>query len=183
MKHTERRPREYLTQKEVDRILAAAAKWSHRDYTMILMAYRHGYRASELCSLRWSQIDLAGALVHVGRLKKSISNEQPLGRDEVKALRKLERETRAESIPYVFYSQRGPMTRNGFWRIVARAGREAGLPWPIHPHMLRHACGYKLANDGRDTRLIQSYLGHAQIQHTVRYTELASGRFDGLWED
>ena len=68
-------------------------------------------------------------------------------------------------------------------KIVARAGELAGLGFPVHPHMLRHACGYKLANDGHDTRAIQQYLGHKNITHTVRYTELSADRFNGFWQD
>jgi type 1 fimbriae regulatory protein FimB/type 1 fimbriae regulatory protein FimE len=75
------------------------------------------------------------------------------------------------------------MTTENVRTIVARAGRLAGLTFPVHPHMLRHACGYKLANDGHDTRAIQHYLGHRNIMHTVRYTELASDRFKNFWDD
>ena len=79
--------------------------------------------------------------------------------------------------------RKGPITAATVRKMLARAGRLAGLPFPVHPHMLRHACGYKLANDGHDTRAIQHYLGHKNIAHTVRYTELASDRFKGFWED
>jgi type 1 fimbriae regulatory protein FimB/type 1 fimbriae regulatory protein FimE len=79
--------------------------------------------------------------------------------------------------------RKGPLTADTVRNVVARAGEGAGLPFPVHPHMLRHACGFKLANDGHDTRAIQHYLGHRQIQHTVRYTELAAGRFRAFWED
>ena len=75
----------------------------------------------------------------------------------------------------------GPFTTTGFAFLVSRAGAKAGLTFKAHPHMLRHAAGYKLANDGHDTRTLQAYLGHRNIQHTVRYTELAANRFDKLW--
>lgn len=75
------------------------------------------------------------------------------------------------------------MTVSNVRKILARAGQEARLPFPVHPHMLRHGCGFKLANDGHDTRAVQHYLGHRNIQHTVRYTELASGRFNHFWND
>jgi type 1 fimbriae regulatory protein FimB/type 1 fimbriae regulatory protein FimE len=77
----------------------------------------------------------------------------------------------------------GPLTENAVGKLVARAGEAAGLELEVHPHMLRHACGYYLANKGTDTRAIQAYLGHRNIQHTVRYTELAADRFNGLWSD
>ena len=67
--------------------------------------------------------------------------------------------------------------------MVARAGVAAKFTFPVHTHMLRHACGFKLANDGVDTRALQAYLGHKSIQHTVRYTELAPTRFKGFWRD
>jgi type 1 fimbriae regulatory protein FimB/type 1 fimbriae regulatory protein FimE len=86
--------------------------------------------------------------------------------------------------PYVFVTERGgPLTDSTFRKLVARAGEKAGIDFPVHPHMLRHGCGFKLANDGQDTRAIQHYLGHKNIQHTVRYTELASDRFNGFWKD
>ena len=86
--------------------------------------------------------------------------------------------------PYLFVTERkGPLTTATVRKLVARAGEKAKLGFPVHPHMLRHACGYKLANDGQDTRAIQLYMGHRNIQHTVRYTELASDRFNGFWKD
>ena len=101
---------------------------------------------------------------------------------ELRSLRRLRREYPGS--PYLFQSERGaPLTASSIRRVVQRAGREAGIDFPVHPHMLRHACGYKLANDGQDTRAIQHYLGHRQIQHTVRYTELAADRFNGFWDD
>ena len=97
----------------------------------------------------------------------------PLTGKELRALRRLQREQELKS-PFVFTSERGtPFTKRGFQAMVERAGKAAGFDMKIHPHMLRHACGFKLANDGVDTRTIQAYLGHKSIQHTVRYTELA----------
>jgi site-specific recombinase XerD len=84
----------------------------------------------------------------------------------------------------VFTSERGtPSSKRGFQAMLERAGEAAGFDMKIHPHMLRHACGFKLANDGIDTRTIQAYLGHKSIQHTVRYTELAPERFKSLFRD
>jgi type 1 fimbriae regulatory protein FimB/type 1 fimbriae regulatory protein FimE len=144
-----------------------------------MIAYRHGFRVSELVSLRWDQVDLSAGLIHVNRLKNGRPSSQPLRGPELRALRKL-----GQDSPYVFTSERkGPMTPSNVRKIVARAGELAGIPFPVHPHMLRHACGYKLANDGHDTRAIQQYLGHQNITHTVRYTELAANRFNGFWKD
>ena len=182
-KNAELRQREYLTPTEVDELLAAAKnnRHGHRDATMILIAYRHGLRASEACDLRWSQVDLDQARLHVRRVKRGTPSVHPLQGDELRALRRLKRESPPHS-DFVFMTERGgPFTTTGFAFLVSRAGAKAGLPFKAHPHMLRHAAGYKLANDGHDTRTLQAYLGHRNIQHTVRYTELASNRFDNFW--
>ena len=180
------RSREHLTPGEVDRLMAAArdrGRYGHRDATLILLAYRHGLRVSELVALRWDQVDLAAGLLHVNRLKRGTPSVHPLRGPEIRALRKLEREG-PTSVAYVFASERGgPLTAAGFRKLLARTGTEADLGFPVHPHMLRHACGFKLANDGQDTRAIQHYLGHKNIQHTVRYTELSADRFKGFWKD
>jgi integrase len=182
-KNAELRPREYLTPTEVDQLLAAAKnnRHGHRDATMILIAYRHGLRAAEVCDLRWSQVDLDQARLHVRRMKRGTPSVHPLQGDELRALRRLKRESPAHQ-DFVFMTERGgPFTTTGFAFLVSRAGAKAGLPFKAHPHMLRHAAGYKLANDGHDTRSLQAYLGHRNIQHTVRYTELAANRFDAFW--
>ena len=120
---------------------------------MIRIAYRHGLRVSELVVLRWDQVDLGQAQLHVRRLKNGLPSTHPLGAKEIRALRQLERDRRGS--PYVFMSERkGPMTDSAFRKIVARAGDVAELGLPVHPHMLRHATGFKLANDGQDTRAI-----------------------------
>jgi type 1 fimbriae regulatory protein FimE len=143
------REREYLTPKEVDRLQDAARKHSrygHRDATAILIAYRHGLRASELCELTWNMIELDSGRIHVRRAKNGVDSTHPLTGKEIRALRQLRREN-------------------------------------LQSRMLRHACGFKLANDGVDTRALQHFLGHRNIMHTVRYTELRSDRFDGFWKD
>ena len=176
------RTREHLTGAEVDRLIDAAKanRWGHRDATMILVAFRHGLRSSELVDLRWDQIDFTHAVLHVRRAKKGTPATHPVVGDEMRALRKLQREQDPKS-PFVFTSERGsPFTTAGFARMVERAGVEAKLGFPAHPHMLRHACGFALANKGHDTRALQAYLGHRNIQHTVRYTELSPGRFKDL---
>ena len=177
------RTREHLTGAEVDRLIDAAKanRWGHRDATMILVAFRHGLRSSELVDLRWDQIDFTHAVLHVRRAKKGTPATHPVVGDEMRALRKLQREQDPKS-PFVFTSERGsPFTTAGFARMVERAGVEAKLGFPAHPHMLRHACGFALANKGHDTRALQAYLGHRNIQHTVRYTELSPGRFKDFW--
>jgi type 1 fimbriae regulatory protein FimE len=179
------RDREYLSEKEVGKVIdAAGTQGRHgvRDSTLILITYRHGLRVSEAVSLRWDQIDLAQGLVHVARMKNGLPSVHPLRGPELRALRRLQREE--ASAAYVFISERkAPLTPDAVRKIVARAGREAGIEFPIHPHMLRHATGYKLANGGHDTRAIQQYLGHRNIQHTTRYTDLAPTRFKDFWRD
>jgi hypothetical protein len=173
------RSREHLTEREVERLIEAAKnnRWGHRDSTMVLLAFRHGPRASELVDLRWEQIDLENAILHVRRVKQGTPATHPLTGRELRALRRLQREQESKS-PFVFVSERGaPFSTRGFQAMVERAAKVAGFDMKIHPHMLRHSCGYKLANDGVDTRTIQSYLGHRSIRHTFRYTELAPTRF------
>ena len=181
----ERRTREHLTPQEVDKLITAASRvgrYGHRDATLILIAYRHGLRVSELVAVRWDQVDLEQGLLHVSRLKNGVSSTHPLRGPEIRALRRLRREYGIS--PYVFTTERrGAMTDSSVRKIIARAGDQALLGFPVHPHMLRHACGFKLANEGQDTRAIQHYLGHRNIQHTVRYTELAVDRFKRFWRD
>jgi type 1 fimbriae regulatory protein FimB/type 1 fimbriae regulatory protein FimE len=181
----ERRAREHLTPQEVEKLITAASRvgrYGHRDATVILLAYRHGLRVSELVALRWDQADLDQGLLHVSRLKNGVPSTHPRRGPEIRALRRLRREYGTS--PYIFTSERrGAMTDSSVRKIIASAGDEAQLGFPVHPHMLRHACGYKLANDGHDTRAIQHYLGHRNIQHTVRYTKLAADRFKTFWKD
>jgi type 1 fimbriae regulatory protein FimB/type 1 fimbriae regulatory protein FimE len=184
-KNAELRTREHLSEREIGRLVEAARKnrEGHRDALMILMAYRHGLRASELVDLQWSQVELAAGVIHIRRIKNGTPATHPLTGNELRGLRKLQRE--APTSAFVFVSMRGtPFTVSGFRRMLERAALEAGLEdLKVHPHMLRHAAGYKLANQGTDTRTIQAYLGHKNIQHTVRYTELSATRFKGLFHD
>ena len=178
------RSREHLTELEVEKLIEATKdnRWGHRDSTMVLLAFRHGLRASELVDLRWEQVDLVNATLHVRRVKAGTPATHPLTGRELRALRRLHRE--AGGSPFLFVSERGaPFTTRGFQGMVERAGQAAGFDMKLHPHMLRHACGYKLANEGVDTRTIQGYLGHKSIQHTVRYTELSPTRFKSLFRD
>jgi type 1 fimbriae regulatory protein FimB/type 1 fimbriae regulatory protein FimE len=180
----ELRTREHLTPTEVEKLIEAAKdnRQGHRDATMILLAFRHGLRASEVIDLQWNQIDFNQAVLHVRRAKNGTPGSHPLTGREMRALRKLQRE--APDGPFVFVSERGaPFSVSGFRRMIERATETAGLGIKAHPHMLRHACGYALANQGVDTRTLQAYLGHRSISNTVRYTELAPNRFRGLWKD
>jgi integrase len=179
------RTREYLTAAEIESLMAAARKTSrygHRDATMILIAFRHGLRAGELCDLQWHQVELAAGRLHVRRSKRGTPSVHPIQGDEIRALRRLQREQPPG--PHVFTSERGgPMTPKSFHGLIERLGKRVDMPFPIHPHMLRHACGFALANAGHDTRALQAWLGHRNIQHTVRYTELAPDRFKAFWRD
>ena len=177
------RTREYLTEAEVERLMTAARKnrWGHRDATMVLVAYRHGLRVSELVDLRWDQVEFRTATLLVRRVKQGTPSTHPILGDELRGLRRLQREQEPKS-SFVFTSERGaPFTTAGFARMIERAGSEAKFGFKAHPHMLRHACGYALANRGHDTRALQAYLGHRNIQHTVRYTEMSPTRFKDFW--
>jgi integrase len=179
--NAELRPREHLTEREVESLITAAKanRWGQRDATMILMAFRHGLRASELCSLQWSDVEFETGNLHLRRAKGGATATHPLLGDELRSLRALKREAKS---PFICVSERGaPFSVSGLAKLIERAGIEAKLPFKVHPHMLRHSTGYALANKGTDTRTLQAYLGHRSIQSTVRYTELAPGRFKNLW--
>jgi len=183
--NADRRSREHLTPAEIDRLIAAArglGRHGDRDAAMILLAYRHGLRVSELTGLRREQVDLRQGLLHVHRRKNGLPSTHPLRGPELRALRKVFRDY--PETAYVFLSERrAPMTAATFRKLIARAGDAAGLGMPIHPHMLRHSTGFKLADDGQDTRAIQHYLGHRNIQYTTIYTQLAPNRFNDFWKD
>ena len=181
--NSEIRPREHLTEREVGKLIEAAKGNRHgtRDATMILVCFRHGLRASELCELQWSDVEFETGTLHLRRAKGGATATHPLLGDELRALRALNREAKS---PFIFVSERGsPFSVSGLAKLIERAGVEAKMPFPVHAHMLRHAYGFVLANKGTDTRTLQAYLGHRSIQSTVRYTELAPGRFKNLWRD
>jgi integrase len=177
------RTREYLTPVEVAKLEKAArdGRHGHRDATMILIAFRHGLRAKEIADLEWSQVEFGrSAGLHVRRAKNGKPSVHPLRGDELRALGELRRQFPDSS--FVFATERGgPFTTDAINRQIKGIGKRAGLPFPVHVHMLRHACGYALANAGHDTRAIQDWLGHRSIQHTVRYTELTPTRFKDFW--
>jgi type 1 fimbriae regulatory protein FimB/type 1 fimbriae regulatory protein FimE len=177
--------RQYLTEREVDLLSDAARKrgrYGYRDGAMILMAYRHGLRVSELVGLRWDQVDLDAGRLRVIRRKGSDDSVQPLGGVEIRALRKLRRDQPAGG-RHVFVSERGaPFTTNGFFKMLSRAADSIGMA-DVHPHLLRHGTGFKLVNQGVDTRTLAAYLGHRNLANTARYTKMDAKRFDGFWQD
>jgi type 1 fimbriae regulatory protein FimB len=182
----DRRGKDFLTEAEMKSFLEAARQGRHgvRDYLMMLMTYRHGLRVSELVELRLQDLDLDTGRLYVRRKKGSLSTHQPMEGDEVRAIRAWlrAREPRHDArSPYLFLSERGPMTRQAVNYLVEQIGARAKLRFHVHPHMLRHSTGYYLANRGYDTRLVQDYLGHRNIVHTVRSTRTAASRFEGLW--
>ena len=191
--------RKHLTALEVDRLLAAAKdnpRTGVRDRCLILLMFRHGLRVTEACAMQVNQVDLESRILHVQRLKGGLSTTQPLRAEESRLLkswmaererwlRQWRKQDKPKSVidrQALFLSIRGAsLSRKTFWTLLRRYGEEAGLSLPPHPHMLRHACGFALADQGADTRLIQDYLGHRNIQHTVRYTATNAQRFEKLW--
>ena len=181
--NAELRPREYLTPVEVEKLTKAArsGRYGHRDATLILIAYRHGLRAVEICDLEWSQVEMGrAATLHVRRAKHGKPAAHPIRGGEMRALRELKRQFPDSA--FVFATERGgPFTPDAVNRLIKRIGERAGFPFQVHAHMLRHGCGYALANAGHDTRRIQDWLGHRSIQHTVRYSELSAAPFKDFW--
>jgi type 1 fimbriae regulatory protein FimB/type 1 fimbriae regulatory protein FimE len=176
-------PRDWLHEREIDAMITAAGRNRHadRDKALILICYRHGLRVSELIALEWAHVDFHAGLLAVRRAKGGLDSTQPLTGRELRMLRALQRQAKTA---YVFESERGtPLSRRAAQWLVEQAGQDARLPFPVHIHMLRHSCGYKLANDGQPTRHIQLYLGHKSLNHTARYTALAPDPFRGFWRD
>jgi len=178
------REREYLQPNEIGRLIVAVKNNRHclRDQLIITMTYRHGLRVSELVGLKWQQVIWDKAKLHVNRVKGGEQSLQPINGDELRNLRALKRKYPESAFIFNANTSQGlvPLKENSIFKLIQRAGRIAKLPFSIHPHMLRHSCGYQLANKGQDTRAIQDYLGHKNIQHTVKYTKLAQDRFDGF---
>ena len=183
------RRREYLTAEEMAKLLSASksSRNPERDYAILLIMFRHGLRVSELCTLKLSDLDLDTRELHVNRLKGCDSGPHPLYNGETAAVRawlaKRAEMNPPESCDTLFISElRKPLSRVTVWLTITETARAAGLEHlEIHPHMLRHSCGYALVNKGTDIRIIQGYLGHRSISSTVRYTKLDSKRFANLF--
>ena len=177
--NTERRTREYLIPREAGALIRAAGKVGrhrHRDQTLCLVIYQHGLRAKEAVGLLWEQVDLELGQLHVVRVKHGVPGVHAMSGDEIRAWRRLKREQQPQSAHCFTTERKGPLTTSAVRKLVERAGRIAGLPFPAHVHMLRHGCGYRLAADSVPTREIQQHLGHKSISSTVVYTQLAPGK-------
>ncbi|MCW7649157.1 tyrosine-type DNA invertase [Serratia bockelmannii] len=180
--------RKYLTGEEVRSLLRAINKdgGSYRDYCMVSMAFLHGLRVSELTGLKVTDYDPLSNRIHIKRLKGGLSTCHPLLPEENTMLEcwmAARRTSRGGQTPWLFLSRQGKrISRQRFYQLLKEYGKKANLPLSVHPHMLRHACGYNLAERGNDTRLIQDYLGHRNIRHTVLYTAANAARFNGAWQ-
>lgn len=181
--------RKYFTPDEVKRLLDAAHQSQHaeRNRCLIAMGYLHGFRISELLQLRLSDIDLPTRTLNVHRLKSGFSTIHPILASEARLIRAWLRARQVWAVgdsDALFISRSGNViSRQQGYNILNNLGKKAGFSLCAHPHMLRHACGYALADNGVDTRLIQDYLGHRNIRHTVLYTASNAARFEGVWRD
>lgn len=179
--------RRYLTIDEVSSLLNAARHQRHglRNYCLILMAFRHGYRISELLRLRITDIDMMSGQIDIRRSKNGFSTIHPMDAHEKAIIQQWLTERKqypsARQSDLLLISERGTsLSRKQAWHIIKKCGERSAIGVSSHPHMLRHACGYTLANEGADTRLIQDYLGHRNIRHTVHYTQGNPERFAGV---
>jgi type 1 fimbriae regulatory protein FimB len=178
--------RKHLTGREVERLIDATkgSRTEARDRCLLLLMFRHGLRVSEACRLKLDQVDTESRVLHVARLKGGLSTTQPLRLEELRTINAWLKE-RAKMKPtgksFFVSEQRKPLHRSTVNLALRKYSAAASLPLLAHPHMLRHACGFALADQGADTRLIQDYLGHRNIQHTVKYTATNPARFEKLW--
>jgi type 1 fimbriae regulatory protein FimB len=178
--------RKHLVSAEVDKLIAAVkgTRNEARDRCLLLLMFRHGLRVSEACGLQLSQVDVESRVLHVARLKQGLSTTHPLRGDELRAIKTwlAERATMQPQTDAFFLSERrDPLSRKTAWVAIRVYGKRAGLPIEAHPHMLRHACGFALADQGADIKFIQDYLGNRNIQHTVMDTATNPARFARLW--
>jgi len=178
--------RKHLVSAEVQKLLDATkgSRNAARDKCLLLLMFRHGLRVSEACGLVLAQVDTESRVLHVKRLKEGLSTTHPLRGDELKAIKAWladRARMKPETDAFFISERRSPLSRTTAWVMIRHYGERAGLPVDAHPHMLRHACGFALADQGADTRLIQDYLGHQNIQHTVMYTATNPARFERLW--
>ena len=179
--------RKHLVSAEVEKLIAATkgGRNEARDRCLLLLMFRHGLRVSEACGLLLSQVDVENGVLHVARLKKGLSTTHPLRLEETRAIKTWlaeRKRLKPENSAFFVSNRLSPLSRKTAWAAIRAYGEKAGLPLDVHPHMLRHACGYALADQGADTRLIQDYLGHRNIMHTVIYTATNPARFEKLWK-
>jgi len=181
--------RKHLTQAEVERLLLRAREGGNpeRDYCLIYMSFVHGFRVSEVCQLRLSDVDLQARSLHIRRMKGGLTTNHPLLENEIQAIKewlKIRQKLPGAESDWLFLSRQArALTRQRVYQLINRLGELANIAVVSHPHMLRHACGFALADRGIDTRLIQDYLGHRNIRHTVVYTASNAERFEGVWRD
>jgi type 1 fimbriae regulatory protein FimE len=184
-RNADKRSREYLTKQEVKTMIEAAnnlGMYGERDAALILMSYRHALRVGEVANLKWEQVDLRRGLLHVSRLHHGDPSDHYLESDEIRCLRKFRRWHPNSN--YVFNSQRqGALSTRQIRTIIERAGRAAGIAFPVHPAMLRHGKGFELAEKGIGIRSIQAYMGHKNIKHTANYTDFDPSDLKGFGND
>jgi type 1 fimbriae regulatory protein FimB len=185
IKPKNQRRREYLTQDEIEKLLVASKRRRNpeRDHCILLLAFRHALRVSEVCGLKLSDVNLELAELYVHRLKGSIASPHPMFNGETAAIKawlaKRAQMNPPQACDTLFISERRrAMSRRTIWVMIREVAKAAGLEHlGLHPHMLRHSTGYSLVNKGIDTRSLQAFMGHATITSTVRYTQLDSRRF------
>ena len=173
---------QFLTQNELKALLTKAKTESPRDYCMILLAYRHGLRATEACNISVESLDLEAQNIRCERGKGSISNWQQLADDEIKAIKAWLKKRPKSTNPCLFISRKGtPVSRSQFFRLFKNLAEQTGLaPEKRHPHILKHSIGTHLANAGVPPQVIQNRLGHRNIQNTMVYMTISSGFVDKM---